>query len=207
MPIKVYQEFERSKKNNKPISEYPGWYYEGRQQMDDLRETIKSRERALERGYIHADRIDETREKLKWEKERLSQIEESSPRLSGDQKDKLAKLSKDLGGEISDAMFTRTDMKLGLADAHDEANRIMLKKMSVNSEDEAKLATEMGIQVVEGKVTRKDKERMWKVAQKALGEPSNTEVLRRDRAMKSVQYEEAKRRGRPPGSTGSKKGE
>ena len=82
------------------------------------------------------------------------------------------------------------------------------KRLGIASADEAALAAELGIKIVDGKINRTDKERMWKIGRKALGESTNTEVLRKERDSRSTEIRKAlqdqskeigarKRRGRP----------
>uniref|UniRef100_A0A6H1Z889 Uncharacterized protein n=1 Tax=viral metagenome TaxID=1070528 RepID=A0A6H1Z889_9ZZZZ len=207
MPIKVFGDFEKNERG-KPRSDYPGWYYEGRRHLEDLEDQVRARERALDMEAVSPEKKGEFREALKREKERLDKIRETVPKLEGEAKDRIHRLSKDLGGQISDAQYTRTDMMLGLADIHGEAERMSKKKMEIKSEDEAALAKELNIKIVDGKISRTDKERMWKVARKALGESTNTEALRRERDSRSGEIKSAlkrqakeigtaKRRGRP----------
>ena len=208
MPIKVFGDFER-RKDGRPRSEYPGWYYEGRRHVEELEDSIKQRERMLKMGAVSHEKEGEYRERLEMEKERYEKIKESVPKLDGEHKDRVAKLVKELRGDISGSQFTRTDMLLGLADAHEEAQRMSTKKIPIRSEDEAALAKEMGIKVEDGKISRTDKERLWKIGRKALGESTNTEVLRRERDSRSHEIRSAlkkqakeigqtRRRGRPP---------
>ena len=200
--IRIFGDFER-RKDGKPSGDYPGWYYKDRQQMDDLRQSIQQKEYALEMDYVQKSKKGEFKESLAQEKERLSAIEKSKPELRDGDKDNIARVVKEVGKEITDAMFTRTDMVYGLADAHSEAERMSKKKMAVKSEEEGQLCQELGINIVDGKISRKDKERVWKIGRKLLDESTNTEALRRDRNMSSNEAKKIigdsvkKRAGRP----------
>jgi DNA repair exonuclease SbcCD ATPase subunit len=158
-------------------SEYPSWAMN--QQLDDLREGIEQAERQLEDDLVPPEKIIDVRHRLKKEKERYEDIMGSKPKMGGKQIDELAKVRQEIGAVITDSMFTRTQMMTGTADAHEEASRMADPRISLN-ESQMRLAKSCGINPVEGKINRTQAERMWKISSRYLGEPSNTEVLRRN---------------------------
>jgi len=204
MPMRVFGDFER-RKDGKPTGDYPAWYYTNKQQMTDLKERVRTGERALEGGFVPPAAKDRFRAELERAKDKISKIESSVPKLDSLAKDKIFKLTKELGDEITDSMYTRSDMMKGLADGHSEAERMTTKMMPTKNENEVEFAQECGVEIVDGKITRTDKERMWKIGRNALGESSNTEILRRDSSFKdsgkkagSMEIKTGRRRGRVP---------
>jgi len=72
-------------------------------------------------------------------------------------------------------------MSLGTASGHAEAKRMSEHQMSVQSIS-PEMAAALNLKIEDGKVNRTALERTWKICGKILGEETNTEVLRRDRA-------------------------
>jgi len=174
---KIFGDVDKTEKG-KIKSQYPAWYYD--QQIEDMKESIRQREYQLDNDLVMQTEKGIQRERLRQEKERLDQIEASRPKLSPTETEEFAKIRKEMGTEIRDQMFTRSEMDRGLADAHEEARRMTEPIIKIKNEKEAKLAEECGVKVSkDGKVSRKDAEKMWKIVSKSLGEMSNVEGLRR----------------------------
>jgi hypothetical protein len=174
--MKIFGDVDKTK-DGKVKSQYPAWYYETH--IDELRESIRHKEYQLESDLIPLSEKGITRERLKQEKERLEEIEKSKAKFTATEKDDLSKIRKDLGQRIKDGMFTRSQMEKGLADAHEEARRLSEPVIEIKTEVEKELAKECEVKVIDGKVSRKGAEKIWKIASKALGEMSNTEELRK----------------------------
>ena len=158
-------------------SEYPIWY--NRQMMEELREDISMCEYDLKSGRIAETQLGVTRERLSKLKKRYEEVEKAMPKMDDKIKDKLFKVHKELGARISDAMFTRSDMKKGLADAHEEARRMDTPIIKIGS-DMADIARACNVSPVDGMVSRNQAEKIWKISSRYLGENSNIESLRRD---------------------------
>lgn len=169
---------QRSAPNGKILSEYPAWYNE--QLIDDLREKISSKERAIAENRVDPRELPTEKENLDQLKKRMSEIERSRPKnMDGKTKDHLAKFYKEMGKEISDLMFDRTSMMKGTADAHIEASR--MEKPCINLPDEfAELASKLNVVPTNGKINRNQASRMWKIIGRALEEETNCEILRKD---------------------------
>ncbi len=163
-------------KKGQIASEYPAWYFDNH--IEEMKETIATRERALERNAVPPPEIPLFKEKLKAEKERLEKIVSSKPKLTAKQKDELAKEYKHLKKEIRDSMFTRSEMKLGIASPHEEARRMVEASIPINPV----LAEKMGVPVRGGKISRKGAEKIAKIISRQLGENTNIEAWRRDKA-------------------------
>jgi hypothetical protein len=180
--IKFFGEVDLHKKTGKISSEYPAWYFD--RPLDNLREEVEHMERALERGGVPADKQAENRVKLENTKARYENILQSIPKLSPQEKDRLAKARKTMGEEIRSGFFTRSQMDKGTADAFKEAERMMLPKIEVKPEF-ADLLHSCNVPVVDGRVTRDNLAKAWKILGKALNrnggeEETNVETLRRD---------------------------
>lgn len=161
-------------------SEYPGWYF--KEQIDELQESVTSLERNLKLGLIPESEREVQQARLRQDKERLSSIMESIPKMSEVEKVRLQKFRSDMGKRISEAMFTYSDMQRGTADAHEEARRMSEPCVSVKDEngDMATIVKACGVDHIspKGLITRTDAERAWKIISGYLGENTNTETLR-----------------------------
>jgi chromosome segregation ATPase len=154
-------------------SDYPAWYFP--RQLEELKEELRGKEDALDVPGI--SRRQELRQQVAELKHRIQDIESSKPKLTAKQKDDLAVRARELGDEISRAMPPRSDMMKGLADAHEEVRRMTEPCVKVDAE----LARACGVPLSKGLATRDGATKVWKIANRALGEASNVERLRRDR--------------------------
>lgn len=162
--------------DGKICSEYPAWYFDTH--IDDLVESIHSKERALKAGLVHPTEIMYAEKELVREKQRLKHILESKIDLKGKDKDEAATLYKDLAQKIQDSMYTYTEMHKGLANAHEELRR--MKKPIIDVKGKEKVFINMGIKPEGGKVSRDQAARAFKILGKSLGEHTDIERLRRD---------------------------
>lgn len=180
MSIKFFGAIDRSK-DGRISSQVPAWTM--KTHVDDLEESIGSRLRSMERGEIPLDAMVQMKEEVKRDKEKLDRIKESKPKLSDVETDEVYKVYKSFSKDIKDAMFSRSDMKKGLASPHEEARRMVEPTIKIN-EKTAKLCEDNGIKVTETKgglkVSRNGATKMWKTIGRYLGENSNAEYLRRD---------------------------
>lgn len=162
-------------------STYPGWYFDVHR--ENLKEDIAMTENSLNMDLIPKTEVNVTREKLAQKKKRLKEIEASKPKLSGPDKDRYMKLKDKLGEKISESMFTRDEMKKGLADAHEEARRMTEPCIRVDS-NEAEMLSGMNVSLTRDgtafKVSRNQASKAWKMLRKLSDESPNVESLRRD---------------------------
>ncbi|MCK5616850.1 hypothetical protein KAR91_84090 [Candidatus Pacearchaeota archaeon] len=169
---------DKNEKTGQIASEYPAWYFESH--IQELQETIDRKERALSRGDIPMDAIPETKAAIAREKSKLDAIMGSKPTPSIPEKDKLSKIYKALSAKISETLFKRSAMEWGTADAHEEAKRMVQPIISLDKE-ELGLAKSCGIKPDgNGKVSRNNAAKIFKLIGKLIGEPTNIEVLRED---------------------------
>lgn len=145
--------------------------------IDDLKNEISSGEIALSKQNIAPDRRASLEKDIEKKKERLYQIEENIPKVD---KDKLVGVRKDVEELISSSMFSRTEMEKGLADAHEEARRMVDKSIPVSKEI-ANLLSGCNVKIDPDNpmVSRNELTKGWKTIQKVLGEAANVERLRR----------------------------
>lgn len=159
-------------------SHVPAWTLD--QHKEELQQTIEDTERMLSRGLIPDTEKELTRDRVSKMKKKMEVIEESKPQFSDSQKDSIDKARKSLGKKIGDAMFTRTDMMKGTADAHEEARRMADPCIDLRG-DEVVLAQKSGCKIDDkGRISRTDAERIWKFCSKSIGEATNTETLRKN---------------------------
>lgn len=174
--VEFYGSIDKNKHGNIG-SEAPAWYF--KQHKENLENDISAQKNRLERGEVPENSKPEAIAELARMRKKLDSINESQPKINGNQKDAIAKVGSELGTKISEAMFTRSDMMKGLADAHEEARRMADPCIKL-SHDEIVLAKKAGCRVTnDGMVSRTDGERTWKMIQRSLGENSNSERLRR----------------------------
>lgn len=167
-----------NKEGKKRISsEYPIWY--SRQMVDELKEDIAMAEFELRSGRIKDTQIAQAKDRLNKLQTRMSEVEKSQPKLEAKELDKVSKVRKHLSKEISNKMYSRSDMKKGLADAHEEVRRMTDFSIPVTGEI-SELASACNVIPVDGKINRTQAEKIWKIAGRYLDESSNTESLRRD---------------------------
>jgi len=158
-------------------SEYPIWY--NRQMLDELSEDIRMAEFDIKSGRVKDSQLGQAKEKLSKMRDRMTEIESSMPKLDAKEIDKMAKVRKELGKGIASKMYSRSDMKKGLADSHDEARR--MSNPSIDLPPEAiEIARMCNVHTKDGKISRTEAEKIWKITGRYLDEGSNTESLRRD---------------------------
>lgn len=158
-------------------STYPSWYFD--HLKDELKNDIDRTETQLKFDRIPRTEISITQDRLAQKKAKLRELESSTLELKGKLKDRVSTVYNELGEKIGAAMFSRSDMKKGLADAHEEMKRMTEPCIEVRG-DAANLAKACNVKVVKGKVTRDGAAKVWKIAGKALETHTNTEYLRKD---------------------------
>ena len=164
-------------RDGKVASEYPVWMF--RSLLEDLYEDIRRDEYSLKQGIVPESQLPAMRDRLKRNRVKVDQVENSRPVLSERQDNDLNKAEKHLAKEIRTKMFSRSDMKRGLADSHEEARRMVEPSIQVTPEVE-RLAEACNTKLTSDTISRGTAERLWKMARAFRGEVSNTEILRRD---------------------------
>ena len=162
-------------------SEMPVWYFDA--QIEELREGIGRKERALERGFIIQEQIPLVKEELIKERAKLKRIKQSKPELKGANKDKAWRTYESLGKQIKDSMPTRKQAHDGLVNPHEELKRLKGKHVKIDTE----IAKACGVNVIHGKVTGDEANKCYQILGRALGENSNPEALRRDGNIEAYQ--------------------
>ena len=161
-------------------SEYPAWMH--KYQIEEMEESISRKERELGRNAIPFEHVAAAEEELKREKAKMKLIKQSKPKLNATDKDDLYKIYKSVGKEIGDAQFTYSEMMMGTVSAHDEAARMIEKRIPMERAGlSPEMAESLNIRSEKGKVSRDDLSKVFKVAGHLLEEPTNVEVLRRDK--------------------------
>lgn len=176
MSTQFYGDVDKNRKGHN-VSEYPAWYYETH--MEDLQDSISSREGRLKRGEVPIDSVPYEKQELSKEKARLEEIERSKPKLSIGERQKLVKYYRLLSDEIQRALFTRSDMIRGVASAHEEARRMVKPCIPLDKEIQG-LAESCHVPVTKGKVSRNGAAKIFKLIGKLIDEPTNIEYLRQD---------------------------
>ena len=172
--IKVFGDTDRTPRG-KIKSEFPSWYFD--MQKEDLKKEIKDGERAIQSGAIPYPIKERSEYELAKKKVRLANIEEETPKLKGSEKDSVVKMREGMGRKIAEAKFGRSEMEKGLADAHEEAHRMVDPVIRIETEAEGEFAKACGIKINDGKVSRNEMEKMHKIASKMVGESTDIEYL------------------------------
>jgi hypothetical protein len=161
-------------------SEFPAWYFESH--MDSLKEEKNSLIRRMERGEIPLEHQPYARSEVSALEEKIKQIEKSRPDIRDNEKTALLKNFHELAEKISESMFTRSEMMMGTASANEEARRMVDPCIGLSPQLRS-LGETMGVKVAQGgKVSRNGAIKMWKIIAKLIGEGSNVEALRKDKA-------------------------
>ena len=160
--------------NGQIASALPAWYFD--EAIDELKESVASTERSLERGTIPADSIPTARARLARDKQRLNEIESTRPKPNHKQLIWLRQKQKELESEISSSMFSKEEMRTGDASPHEELRRAKSPNIKIDHE----LARLIGLKPKQGKVSRDDAIRALKPINKLLGDPTDAEYLRKD---------------------------
>ena len=156
-------------------SEMPAWYFVP--QTDELQEEIEHKTRSIKMGLIPPSEMPYAQEELRKQEAMLERIK-SKPELKGKDKDDAAKFYAHLSEQIGDSMFSRSEMKKGLVDAHEEVRR--MTEPIINVRGQTKLLANMGINAKGGKISRNQAAKAFKIVGRVLGEATNTEYLRKD---------------------------
>ena len=176
--FKFFGEVDLNSKGN-ISAELPAWTFS--QLIDDLEEEIRTNEINLTDTSINPETRGKLLAKDKQMKERLEKIITSKPKVNTDVVYSI--VGKDMSGgslgeKISESMFTRDQMIKGIADAREEARRMSEPIISLSGKEVA-MANGCGIKLREGKVSRDEAIKVWRIGRKYLGELSNAELLRK----------------------------
>lgn len=173
----VFTDVDLSPDKTKIASTYPLWMHNGvLQEVDSM---IRFMRTAIENNYVAPAYLPQYREQLAYYEAKREQLLAGEPKFDGKARDFISKVLSSLGEKISNAMFTRTEVEKGLADAHEEARRMSEPVISLNS-DELRWAKICNVKVVGTKVSRTSAELMWKIGRRILGESTNTKILQKD---------------------------
>lgn len=174
--IEFYGEVDKNQKGQ-IASEYPAFCFP--RQKEILEEDIRKDESAIKRGIIPDEHKPYKLADIERKKGRLDKINEATPVIEGKTKDAVSEVTKDIGKRIAESMFSRSDMMKGTCDAHEEARRMSEPIIDVKSDNEAAVYKKLGINIKNGRVSRDEAAKAWKVCRRMLGEGSNIETLRR----------------------------
>jgi len=166
---------EGKRSDGRIASEYPGWYFDV--QLGDLKEEIEYKQDQIKRELVPPSELPYIKEELKKQEESLERIR-SKPKLKGKDEEEAGSFYKKLSTEIRESMPSRSEMKKGLVNVHEEARRMTEPIIDVRGK--TKLLANMGITAKGGKISRTQASKAFKILGRVLDEPTNTEYLRRD---------------------------
>jgi hypothetical protein len=176
MPIQFFTAIDRNK-DGKIKSDYPAWTFP--QQIENAKEEIGMKERALQSGSVDRESEGEYKLLLERESKRLEAIENSRPKLDAIQIDLCDKVYKDLKKGIQDSMPSYSDIHMNFVDGHEEHRRNSKPCIKVTGKT-AELAQNNSIRVSDkGEMSRKDASKLYKIIGHAIGKDTNVERLRK----------------------------
>ncbi|NIA30724.1 MAG: hypothetical protein GWP06_12530 [Actinobacteria bacterium] len=155
-------------------SELPAWFHDV--QLEILIESMRRKERQLERGEVPPEHAFMVKNEIENEKKKITEIQMSKPTLKGGQKDMVYKEYTSLAGQISDTMPTVREDRRGFVNPREELKR--LKTRHINISD--KMANACGVKPVRGKITGDQAAKCYRMMGKVLGENTTIEKLRRE---------------------------
>ena len=173
--IQFFGEFEKHPKGGFR-SEYPAWMHT--KLLSDMKDELKQKQKVLDMRVPVANE-GELREQIREMKARIDEIESSKPKLSPKMKDEMLRVSEELEEHIKGTLFSRDEMRLGLADAHRELERSMKKHIPIRAD----LAEAAGVKLEKGKFgSREDAVKVWRLTRRAVDSDlhTNPEYLRRE---------------------------
>ena len=155
-------------------STYPSWYFEA--QLDDKKEELRQRTRKPAPDEVTGDIDPEYIQKTQHLADTIKTVESAKPKLNGAQKTFLSKSVRGLEDNIAQSMFSYDDMHTGEASAHEELKRQINPCIPIDK----RLADLCNLKSFKkGMVSRDDATIAMQIINKALGEPTNSEGLRR----------------------------
>jgi hypothetical protein len=158
-------------------SDYPAWYF-GPQNMK-IEDDIGKLERGLKNDEISEKGRPAARKELEILRAKRDEINKSRPQYTSKQMDTVASITNDLGNEIRESMYSRSDEARGLVNAHRELDRQMTPCIPIKG-DAITVARKLGCRISnDGKVSGNDANRIWKILRASMNEDSNVEILRR----------------------------
>lgn len=158
-------------------AEYPAWYFTTK--VDELREQIAAMERELKRGALEGEKRERQEKKTALMKRRLSKIEEGFNRsVTAHDREQMEKATKEIAETVRGLTFTYDERKKKIASPHEEARRMIDKAIPINSFKNAEMVGKMcqmsNVRIDNGRVSRDDLTKAWKIASRALGDGRNT---------------------------------
>ncbi len=174
--LKLFGEIDRQA-NGSISSEYPAWM--NRVHINNLKEEVGKIEINLERNRIPHDKVYYEKEKLMMLKTKLENIDRSKPHLSDGEKGRLEKMYQYLGETISELMPTRTENLKGLFNTHKELECMQRPCIKV-PEEFVSYVLASNITVLDGKISRNQAAKVWKIIGNLLDRHTNVEYLRKD---------------------------
>jgi hypothetical protein len=167
-------------KKGQHSSDMPAWTFT--QLIEDLEYDVRVNEINLEDTSLGPEARGKLLSKSKEMKERLDNIKSSKPKVDNDVVHSVVGSDMSggsLGDKIAESMFTRDQMMKGIAEPREEARRMTEPIIKLEGR-EREMALGCGVKPNrEGKVSRDEAIKVWKIGRKYLGELSNAELLRK----------------------------
>jgi hypothetical protein len=174
----VFGDIDRNR-DGKVASEFPAWSQ--LTQVDNLKEEINQIDVGIRSGRFATDEIYKAKMDKAKKESNLEAIMKSKPRPSDSEKNILYKHYNAFGEKISASLYTRSDMALGLAPAHEEAKRMKLPTIALTP-DECAMAISCNVTPDKKRMVSRDQAtKVFKLLGKILDEPANVEHLRLDK--------------------------
>lgn len=178
----VFGDIDRNKEG-RVASEFPAWSQ--LTQVDNLREEINQIDVGIRSGRFATDEIYKAKIDKANKESKLDAIMKSKPKPNDSERNMLYKHYRAFGSKISESLYTRSDMALGLAPAHEEAKRMKLPCIELTP-DECAMAKSCDVTPDKKRMVSRDQAtKVFKLLGKILDEPANVEHLRLDRRVET----------------------
>ena len=184
--FQLWDEVDREQKAHGVVltGEMPSRYF--RSLIDDEEREVKEMRHNLDTNQIHPNRITTVRADIIKREARLAQLREARAGLTPHQIDKIKMVYENLSNLISETMPTYSEMHKGTADAAKEAIIMTDQVVGIPHRPTALFVKaccgdqKVGMRNGKFYASRNSLSKAWKMAGFELGEPTNTEVLRKD---------------------------
>jgi hypothetical protein len=178
----VFGDVDRNK-DGKVASEFPAWSQ--MTHVDNLREEINQIDVGIRSGRFATEEIYKAKMEKADKENKMDAIMKSKPKPNDSERNMLYKHYRAFGEKISAALYTRSDMALGLAPAHEEAKRMKLPCI-VLTPDECAMAISCDVTPDKKRMVSRDHAtKVFKLLGKILDEPANVEHLRLDKRVET----------------------
>lgn len=153
----------------------PAWYFD--KNIQELEENINTLTRQINDGVYTGTKKRDAERRLNLCQGKLDKINEGTPQLKGQIKDKVASSCKELGDRIADSWFSYDSHWKQTADPHEVAKRINTPCIEIKDQAVYSFAKQRGMEIKNGKISQNNANLVWKSMRKLLGDSTDSSIL------------------------------